>query len=275
MSAGLTRRRALALLAGTGALAFAGRHGGPLTTQAATPVRQGLAAREDTARTRAVTLVAQERPSVLPALPGMPLPLYLYGEAPFRTVRMVKGERLRASLVNRLAEHTSIHWHGVRVANGSDGVPWLTQAPTRPGERYDYDLVPPDAGTFFFHPHCDEIGQIGRGLEGLLIVENEIEPYATDHVLAIRDWRVDAATGSFLPISTDEGAAKAGTFGTLRTVNGAAKPNFQVPAGKYARIRLLALDPTRILDIAIDALRPRSSRSMASRSGLCRSKAGA
>jgi FtsP/CotA-like multicopper oxidase with cupredoxin domain len=182
----------------------------------------------------------------------MPLPLYLYGDAPFRTIRMVRGERLRAGLVNRLAEHTSIHWHGVRVANGSDGVPWLTQAPTQPDEGHVYDFVPPDAGTFFFHPHCDEIGQIGRGLEGILLVENEVEPYATDHILAIRDWRVDAARGGFLPISTDQGAAKAGTFGTLRTVNGAERPDFRVPAGEYARIRLLALDPTRVLDIAVE-----------------------
>jgi FtsP/CotA-like multicopper oxidase with cupredoxin domain len=252
LNAGLTRRRALGFLAGTGALALSGRHCGAHATQGATPVGQDLAAGGDTPRTRAVTLIAQEWPTDLPALPGMPLPLYLYGDAPFRTIRMTKGERLRASLFNRLAEHTSIHWHGVRVANGSDGVPGLTQAPTQPGGGHVYDFVPPDAGTFFFHPHCDEIGQIGRGLEGILIVENEVEPYAIDHVLAIRDWRLDAASGGFLPISTDEGAARAGTFGTLRTVNGAARPDFPVPAGEYARIRLLALDPTRVLDIAIE-----------------------
>ena len=112
--------------------------------------------------------------------------------------------------------------------------------------------MPPDAGTFFFHPHCDEIGQIGRGLEGILIVDNEVEPYASDHALAIRDWRVDEAAGAFLPISTDQGAAKAGTFGTLRTVNGADRPDFRVPAGAYARLRLLAIDPTRVLEIGVE-----------------------
>jgi FtsP/CotA-like multicopper oxidase with cupredoxin domain len=250
LSAPRTRRGVLGLLAGTGTLSLAGRHGG--FRALATPVGRDRGGTGDAARIRDVTLVARERATVLPALPGQPLPLYLYGDAPFHTIRMVKGERLRARLVNRLSEHTSVHWHGLRIANGSDGVPWLTQAPTRPGEAYLYEFVPPDAGTFFFHPHCDEVGQIGRGLEGVLIVTNEAEPYAIDHVLAIRDWRVDKAAGRFLPISTDQGAAKAGTFGTLRTVNGEARPDFPVPAGAYARLRLLALDPTRVLDIAVE-----------------------
>lgn len=238
----ITRRAVLSGIAGAGMAAVAGRSSSG--EEAVTTGRRAV--------TRDITLVAQERRLALPALPGRDLPLLVYGDQPFRTIRAVKGDRIRARLENRLADHTSIHWHGVRVANGADGVPWLTQAPTRPGESYTYDFVPPDAGTFFFHPHCDEIGQIGRGLEGLLIVRNESEPYAVDHVLAVRDWRVDLQDGGFLPISTDQGAAKAGTFGTLRTVNGAERPDFPVPAGEYARIRIMALDPTRIMEIGIE-----------------------
>ena len=231
------RRTALGLLAGAGVFALAGRSG------AVTP---------DPGVIQEVDLTARERAIELAALPGKPLPLYVYGDAPFRTIRLSKGERLRATLTNRLSEHTSIHWHGLRIANGMDGIPWLTQPPTRPGESYLYDFIPPDSGTFFFHPHCDVIGQIGRGLEGLLIVENPDDPYKADHVLAVRDWRVDPDKGVFLPISTDAGAAKAGTFGTLRSVNGAAQPDFSVPAGEYARIRILAVDPTRIVEIGIE-----------------------
>ena len=61
-----------------------------------------------------------------------------------------------------------------------------------------------------------------------------------------------SSTGAFLPISTDEGAASAGTFGTLRSVNGAARPDFAVPADGYARIRILAVDPTRVMEIGIE-----------------------
>ena len=237
-SVSLDRRQALALLGGAGAFALAGDAG-----------MQGARAAEKSIE---VELEARETPFELPALPGKPLPLYLYDGKPFRLIRLTKGERLRAKLTNHLAEHTSIHWHGLRIANGMDGIPWLTQPPTEPGQSYTYDFVPPDSGTFFFHPHCDVIGQIGRGLSGILIVDNPDDPYRSDHVLAVRDWRVDTAKGALLPISTDLGAAKAGTFGTLRTVNGAAQPDFPVVAGEYARIRVLAVDPTRIMEIGIE-----------------------
>ena len=108
-------------------------------------------------------------------------------------------------------------------------------------------------GTFFFHPHCDEIGQIGRGLEGMLIVEDD------GAGLRRRPRPRRSATGA----STSRRAhscrsrpmrvpARAGTFGTLRSVNGAARPDFAVPAGGYARIRILDVDPTRVMEIGIE-----------------------
>jgi FtsP/CotA-like multicopper oxidase with cupredoxin domain len=237
----MTRRAALALLGGAGASLYAPAVLRPARVRAAPG-----------GTTHDVDLVAREVVQPLPAMPDKPLPLWLYGDRPFRTIRLKKGNRLRARLVNALPEHTSIHWHGLRIANGLDGVPWLTQPPTRPGQTFLYDFVPPDAGTFFFHPHCDVDQQIGRGLEGLLIVDEPSSPYAVDHVLAVRDWRVDPDKAGFLPFTTDEGAAKAGTFGALRTVNGAARPDFPVPSDGYARIRILALDPTRILELGIE-----------------------
>jgi FtsP/CotA-like multicopper oxidase with cupredoxin domain len=202
--------------------------------------------------TQEVAIEAAETPTTLDMFRGKPLPLYLFDRTLFRSIRIRHGDRLVARFTNYLPEHSSIHWHGVRLANGMDGVPWLTQPPTRPGQSFTYDFVPPDAGTFFFHPHCDVTGQIGRGLEGVLVVEETPRVYATDHLLAIRDWRVDLDQGRFLPLSTDDGAARAGTFGTLRSVNGMSRPDFAVPAGGYARLRLLALDPTRIMEIGIE-----------------------
>src|SRR3954471_1986484 len=109
--------------------------------------RRPASAQNAGARVHEVTLVAKERLAALPALPGKPSSLYVYGDDLFRTLRIKIGDRIRATLENRLPEHSSIHWHGVRVGNGADGVPWLTQPPTRPGERYTYDFAPPDAGT--------------------------------------------------------------------------------------------------------------------------------
>ena len=52
-----------------------------------------------------------------------------------------------------------------------DGVPELTQPPVQPGERFVYEYVPPDAGTFWYHPHLRSDVQLARGLYGALIVE--------------------------------------------------------------------------------------------------------
>src|SRR5262245_31093159 len=60
------------------------------------------------------------------------------GALPGPTLRLKRGEELRVRLINELAEPTSVHWHGVRLANPMDGVPQLTQSATAPGESFDY-----------------------------------------------------------------------------------------------------------------------------------------
>ena len=63
------------------------------------------------------------------------------------------------------------HWHGIRLPNAMDGVPSLTQPPIRPGGTFVYEFTPPDAGTFWYHPHANSRQQFGRGLAGAVIVE--------------------------------------------------------------------------------------------------------
>lgn len=176
---------------------------------------------------------------------------YADGEGPV-VLRMKQGEWLQAMLTNKLNEHTSIHWHGIRLPNAMDGVPYLTQPPVQPGESFTYAFRPPDTGTFFFHPHCNTVEQLGRGLAGVLVIEgDETRPFDADIVLAYRDWRI-GADGEFLPLMTDAGAAKAGTFGDHRTVNDKVQPVYQAPAGGDIRLRFLNLDMSRIVDLGVD-----------------------
>ena len=105
-------------------------------------------------------------------------------------------------------------------------------------------FTPPDTGTFFFHTHCNSVEHFGRGLVGALIVEgDEIAPSDADIVLMMKDWRY-RADGAFLPFTTDEGAAKAGTSGTVRSINGVTKPVIDVPASAQ-RARAAATMSTR------------------------------
>ena len=136
-----------------------------------------------------------------------------------------------------------------------DGVPFITQKPVYPGEHFVYEFTPPDAGTFFFHPHCNEADQVGRGLAGLLIVTgDETEPFDDDIPLIVKDWRVDAR-GQFLPTYTAKGASGAGTFGTLRCVNGVSQFAREVPAQGYIRVRIANIDPTRIIEVGVEGAR--------------------
>lgn len=130
-----------------------------------------------------------------------------------------------------------------------DGVPYLTQMPVLPGDAFHYRFIPPDAGTFFFHPHCDTATQLGRGLVGALIVEERQQAFDDDVVLILKDWRVDGE-GGFLPFSTPSGASRAGTFGEWRTVNGLQSPRIALRASN-ARLRLINVDATRITQIGI------------------------
>ena len=181
-----------------------------------------------------------------------PTPAWVYGDTPFPILRARAGQAFSAQLINNLQEHTSIHWHGVRVPNAMDGVPYVTQMPVLPREQFIYSFAPPDPGTFFFHPHCNTVAQLGRGLAGVLIVEgDEAEPFDDDVVLVLKDWRV-AKDGSFLPFLTVDGAARSGSFGTLRTVNGKVAPRIVVPAGANIRVRLVNADSTRIGELGMN-----------------------
>jgi len=181
-----------------------------------------------------------------------PTPLWSFAPGLLPIMRVRQGAPMRVRLANRLSEHTTIHWHGIRVPNAMDGVPFITQKPVYPGESFVYEFTPPDAGTFFFHPHCNEADQVGRGLAGLLIISgDETEPFDDDIPLIVKDWRVDDA-GQFLPTYTPKGASGAGTFGPFRTVNGVPKFMREVPAEGYVRVRIANIDPTRIIEAGVE-----------------------
>ncbi|WP_181700174.1 multicopper oxidase family protein [Chthonobacter albigriseus] len=200
-------------------------------------------------------LIAAERQLSLPCFAGRRLPLWTFTDAALPpVVRLRLGDRLVARVENRLpraGEHISIHWHGIRLPNDQDGVAWLTQDPIEPGEAFDYAFTPPDTGTFFFHTHCNTVEQLGRGLAGILIVEgDETEPYDAEEVLVLRDWRVGDA--GFLPFMTDEGASRAGSFGPIRSANGAPAASFRLPASADVRIRVLNVDASRLLSLGVE-----------------------
>ncbi|MGH9366096.1 MAG: multicopper oxidase family protein [Thermoanaerobaculia bacterium] len=104
--------------------------------------------------------------------PGTTIAAYAYnGAVPGPELRFRPGDLVRVTLINDLPELTTIHWHGIAVPNGMDGVPGVTSPKIPPGGRFTYEFPAPEPGTYWYHPHFDSASQIARGLYGLLIVE--------------------------------------------------------------------------------------------------------
>ncbi len=114
-------------------------------------------------------LVAE--PVVREIAPGMKAQLWGYnGSSPGPTIECVEGDRVRIFVTNRLPEHTTIHWHGILLPNGMDGVGGLTQPQIQPGKTYVYEFEMKKSGTFMYHPHADEMVQMAMGMMGVIIV---------------------------------------------------------------------------------------------------------
>jgi FtsP/CotA-like multicopper oxidase with cupredoxin domain len=172
-------------------------------------------------------------------------------DAPPPVLRLRQGQPARILVRNDLDEITTVHWHGLRVPFAQDGVPWLTQVPIGSGETYAYDFTPPDAGTYWYHPHCNTLEQIARGLAGILIVEETAPPaFDADIPLLLRDFRL-GKDGQFIAFTTPRNMARGGTLGTVSTANWAVDPLLDAPAGGLVRLRLAVTDVTRVYDLAL------------------------
>ncbi len=162
------------------------------------------------------------------------------GALPGPELRVRQGERLRVTVTNTLDEPTTVHWHGIRLPNAMDGVPYLTQAPIPSGGQFVYEFDAVDAGTFWYHPHFRSAEQVGRGLYGPLIIE-EREPPRVDRDITwvLDDWRLTRDA----QISEDFGQfhdiTHAGRIGNMVTINGAIPETFKVRRGERIRLRLI------------------------------------
>ncbi len=93
------------------------------------------------------------------------------GTWPGPTLRLVEGEKVRATFRNNLAETTGVHFHGQRLPNAMDGVPQVTQDPIKPGASFTYEFVARASGSHMYHSHHNATDQVGRGLLGAFIVD--------------------------------------------------------------------------------------------------------
>jgi FtsP/CotA-like multicopper oxidase with cupredoxin domain len=168
-----------------------------------------------------------------------------------------QGERVRIVVRNELPQDTTVHWHGVRVPNAMDGVPGLTQPLIKPGEQFAYEFTPPDAGTFWYHPHADSLQQLGRGLAGALIVEKkDFVAVDRDILWMLSDWRLTSKAQIASGFGNAMEAGMSGRVGNTVTVNSAVSEEVPVRAGERVRLRLVNAALARIMALRIESHRP-------------------
>jgi len=130
--------------------------------------------------------------------PGMVINCWGYnGLSPGPTIEAVEGDRVRFLVTNRLPETTSVHWHGVILPNGMDGVSGLNQPPIKPGETYAYEFTLRQHGTQMYHPHSDEMVQMAMGMQGFFVIHPKSGPRVDrDFAIFLQEWAIAPGTAT-------------------------------------------------------------------------------
>ena len=111
------------------------------------------------------------------------------GSVPAPILRWREGDRVSLKVTNNLAHDSSIHWHGMILQSGMDGVPGLSFKGIKPGETFHYQFDVKQSGTYWYHSHSGFQEQ--TGMYGAIIIDPaEPEPVAYDreHVILLSDW---------------------------------------------------------------------------------------
>jgi manganese oxidase len=167
--------------------------------------------------------------------PGLRAQCWGYnGGTPGPTIEAVEGDRVRIYVSNRLPEPTTLHWHGVLVPNGMDGVSGLTQKSIQPGETFKYEFTFTRPGTYMYHPHFDEMTQMALGMVGMIVVHPRLPRgprVDRDFALMTHEWKLRPGTRRPDPSEM--------TDFNLLTFNSKAFPGTQpLVVGKGERVRL-------------------------------------
>jgi FtsP/CotA-like multicopper oxidase with cupredoxin domain len=158
---------------------------------------------------------------------------------PGPVIVLQRGEPVSITVVNRLAEATSVHWHGIELDSYYDGVPEFAGheghlAPQIAAkDSFVARFTPPRSGTFMYHPHLGEWQQQQAGLDGALLVVDDLKTF-------------DAATNIVLLLTTPRVLPSDDIY-----LNGTSSPALrELRAGTTYRVRLLNLHNFRSSMIA-------------------------
>jgi len=176
------------------------------------------------------------------------------GSIPGPLLRVKQGTTVAVDVTNDAGLDQTVHWHGLRLDNRFDGVPYDTQQPIPTGGRYSCELRFPDPGVYWYHPHIREDYAQEMGLYGQIIVDptnpDYWPPANRDIALTLDDLLLQDGQ---LPAFHWSGPTHTmmGRFGTILLVNGEQDPSFAVSRGEVVRLYLTNTANTRVFNLAI------------------------
>ena len=176
------------------------------------------------------------------------------GSIPGPLLRVKQGTTVTVDVTNDAGLDQTVHWHGLRLDNRFDGVPYDTQQPIPTGGRYSCELRFPDPGVYWYHPHIREDYAQEMGLYGQIIVDptnpDYWPPANRDIALTLDDLLLQDGQ---LPAFHWSGPTHTmmGRFGTILLVNGEQDPSFAVSRGEVVRLYLTNTANTRVFNLAI------------------------
>lgn len=174
--------------------------------------------------------------------------LTINGGIPGPTLRFTEGDLARIRVRNELVEETSIHWHGVLVPPGMDGVPWVSFPPIAPGATFSYEFPVRQSGTYWYHSHSGLQEQ--RGVYGAIVIAPAGGPAGADRdeAVVLSDW-TDEDPARVLHTLKRGGHWYATAKGSGQSLAGAASIGM---VGDFFASQLQRMPPMDIADVAYD-----------------------
>lgn len=175
------------------------------------------------------------------------------GQYPGPLLRVAQDARIVVRFRNSIDMPSTIHWHGIRLENRFDGVPGVTQDAVPPGGEFIYEIVFPDAGVYWYHPHVREDIQQDGGLYGNLMADptrrDYFGPATREEFIMVDDLLVDG--DELLPYGQDAANfAIMGRFGNVMLVNGEERYAATVRRGEVVRFLITNVSSTRSYNLS-------------------------
>jgi FtsP/CotA-like multicopper oxidase with cupredoxin domain len=179
------------------------------------------------------------------------------GSIPGPTMRVREGSEIQVDVHNDGDLDATVHWHGLRLDNRSDGT-HETQQPIPIGGDFSCRVQFPDAGLYWYHPHIREDYGQEMGLYGnVVVVPRDPDYWPKVHrevVLTLDDVLLE--DGKVAPFSrTETTYAAMGRFGNLLLIGGEPHLDLSASRGEVIRLYLTNTANTRVFNVAVPGAR--------------------